>query len=120
MIKVLEKNEGPKIDHEVTGTMVFLGDQEIMINAAKYQRDWPVHLDICSNRDKQLAIGTGEGLYYAAEIDIPAKKYTEPEEIEGEEGEEDESTPRELIPLDMKEVTLTLWSIENQEESKEV
>lgn len=116
MIKVIEKNEGQKIGYEVSGTMVFLGDQEIMVNAAKYQRDWPVHLDICSNRDKQLVIGTGEGLYYAAEIDIPAKKYTEPEEIEGEE---DVSTPRELIPLDMKEVTLTLWSIENQEESKE-
>ena len=118
MIKVIEKNEGQKIGYEVSGTMIFLGDQEIMVNAAKYQRDWPVHLDICSNRDNQLVIGTGEGLYYTAEIDIPAKKYTEPEEVEGEEDEGD-GTPAEEIPLDMADVTLTLWSIENQEESKE-
>jgi hypothetical protein len=104
MIQIIEKNEGPKIAYEENGTMVFLGDYELMINVDKYQRDWPVHIDICSNRDNQLVIGTGEGLYYVAQLDIPAIKYTEPET--------EEEIP-EPLPIDMSEVVLTLWSLEN-------
>lgn len=104
MMQIIEKNEGPKIAYEENGTMVFLGDYELMINASKYQRDWPVHIDICSNRDNQLVVGTGEGLYYVAQFDIPATKYTEPET--------EEETP-EPIPIDMKDVTMTLWSLDN-------
>jgi len=103
-MQVIEKNEGPKIAYEENGTKVTLGDDELMINVAKYQRDWPVHIDICSNRDKQLVIGTGEGLYYVAQLDIPEIKYTEPEN--------EEETP-EPLPIDMKDVVLTLWSLEN-------
>jgi hypothetical protein len=103
-IQVIEKNEGPKIPYEENGTMVFLGDYELMLNMAKYQRDWPVHIDVCSNRDDQLVVGTGKGLYYVAQFDIPAAKYTEPET------EEDSPEP---LPIDMSEVMLTLWSLEN-------
>lgn len=110
MMQIIEKNEGPKIAYEENGTMVFLGDYELMINASKYQRDWPVHIDICSNRDNQLVVGTGEGLYYVAQIDIPAAKYTEPE-TPAEMG--DPSEIPVLIPIDMSEVILTLWSLDN-------
>jgi len=103
-MKVIEKNEGPKIAYEVTGTKITFGDDELTINVAKYQRDWPVHIDICSNRDEQLVIGTGEGLYYVAQLDIPAIKYTEPES--------EEETP-EPLPIDMKDVVLSLWSLEH-------
>jgi len=103
-MKVIEKNEGPKIAYEVTGTKITFGDGELTINVAKYQRDWPVHIDICSNRDEQLVIGTGEGLYYVAQLDIPATKYTEPEN--------EEETP-EPLPIDMEDVVLTLWSLEH-------
>jgi len=102
-MKAIEKNEGPKIAYEVTGTKITFGDDELTPNVAKYQRDWLVHIDICSNRDKQLVIGTGEGLYYVAQLDIPEIKYTEPEN--------EEETP-EPLPIDMDEVTLTLWSLE--------
>ena len=111
MMQIIEKNEGKKIAFEENGTMVFLGDYELMLNASKYQRDWPVHIDVCSNRDNQLAMGTGAGLYYVAQLDIPAAKYTEPPEVEPELGTEGESP--ELIPIDMSNVILTLWSIEN-------
>ncbi len=103
-IQVIEKNEGPKIQHEENGTMIFFGDYELMVNAAKYQRDWPVHIDICSNRDKQLTIGTGDGLYYVAQLNIPAVEYTEPAT--------EEEVP-EPIPLSMDDVVLTLWSLDN-------
>lgn len=110
MMQVIEKNKGVKIAYEENGPMIFLGDYELMINASKYQRDWPVQIDICSNRDNQMVIGTGEGLYYVAQIDIPATKYTEPVETENPEESEGASEP---IPLDMSEVILTLWSIDN-------
>ena len=123
MMQVIEINEGPKIAYEESGTRVYLGDDEIMVNAAKYQRDWPVHLDICSNADKQLVVGTGDGRYYVAQIDIPAIQYEpQPEPIntfgEGQEGGEGGETmgnqePPKPIPLDMSNVTLTLWSTEN-------
>lgn len=103
-MKVIEKNEGPKIAYEVTGTKITFGDDELTINVAKYQRDWLVHIDICSNRDKQLVIGTGEGLYYVAQLDVQEIKYTEPEN--------EEETP-EPLPIDMDEVTLTLWNLEH-------
>ena len=110
MMQIIEKNQGPKIAYEEAGTKVTLGDDELMLNVAKYQRDWPVHLDVCSNRDRQLVIGTGEGLYYVAQIDIPETKYTEPEPQEPEEGEAEAPEP---IPIDMAEVKLTLWSTDN-------
>lgn len=104
MMQVIEKNEGVKIAYEENGPMIFLGDYELMINASKYQRDWPVHIDICSNRDNQLVVGTGEGLYYVAQFDIPATKYTEPAT--------EEEIPKP-IAIDMNEVALTLWSLDN-------
>lgn len=104
MMQVIEKNQGPKIAYEENGPKVTLGDDELMLNASKYQRDWPVHIDICSNRDKQLIIGTGDGLYYVAQLDIPPIEYTEPET---------EEETLELIPINMDDVVLTLWSLDN-------
>ncbi len=112
-MQVIEKNQGPKIAYEETGTKVTLGDDELMVNVAKYQRDWPVHLDICSNRDKQLVVGTGEGLFYVAQLDIPETKY-EPHDDPGEE-DDGEGGALEPIPIDMGEVVLTLWSLDNPE-----
>ena len=49
MIQVIEKNEGTKLDYEVVGTKLFLGDDEIMVNLAKYEKDEPVHIDVVRN-----------------------------------------------------------------------
>lgn len=103
-MQVIEKNAGPKVAYEQSGTRVYFGDDELMLNAIKYQRDWPVHIDICANRDNQLTIGTGDGLYYVAQIDIPAIEYTVPAT--------EEETPQP-IALDMSDVVLTLWSLNN-------
>ncbi len=116
MMQVKEINEGPKISYEESGTRVFFGDDELMLNMAKYQRDWPVHIDVCSNRDEQLVIGTGEGLYYVAQLDVPAIQYEETEEPETQSGEGTMSDrePPKPIALNMDDVVLTLWSTENQ------
>ena len=96
---IVEKNPGTKVDHEAIGTKVFFGD-ELMLNLTKYQRDWPVHVDVCCNRDDMLVVGIGDGLYYVAQIDIPPVEYGE-----GEAGGVAKA-------LDMDEVTLTLWSLD--------
>jgi len=100
---IVNKNEGPKIDYEVTGKKICF-DDDLTINLAKREEDWPVHIDVCHDADGDLVIGTAAGRAYVAEIDIPARVYTE----EGE-GEEQQLIP---VPLDMDTVTLSLWAIE--------
>ena len=84
-VKVIEKNAGPKIAYEQTGTCLIFGDYELMINAAKYQKDWDVTVDICKDKAGNLTIGTESGLRYVAQVMIPAATYTETP-IQTEEG----------------------------------
>ena len=116
---IVEKNEGAKIPYEVTGTKVCF-DDDITINLAKRQEDWPVHIDVCSDEDGALVIGAESGRYYVAQIDVPAKEYEEAEataEAENTDGEQAEEQQTETIrtakPLNMDNVTLTLWALEN-------
>ena len=97
---IIEKNAGEKIPYEVTGKKITF-DDDLTINLAKRQKDDPEHIDVCFDRDGELVIGTAAGRAYVAEIDIPARTYTE--------GNEGESIPDEL---DMDAVTLSLWAIE--------
>lgn len=99
-IKVIEKNEGKKIEWEQSGTRLYFGDDELMLNAAKYQKDWPVSVDVCKDRAGNLTIGTESALRYVAQVEIPTAQYTE--DVEN----------REQLPLDMGDVTLTLWNID--------
>lgn len=119
-VKVIEKNAGPKIAYEQTGTCLIFGDYELMINAAKYQKDWDVTVDICKDKAGNPTIGTESGLRYVAQVMIPAATYTETP-IEPEESAEpmsdtgegmNSTVQREQNPLDMGDVTLVLWSIE--------
>jgi hypothetical protein len=100
---IIEKNEGAKIPYSVSGTKVTFND-DLTINLASREQDWPVHIDICYDEDRALVIGAAAGRAYVAEIDIPARQYTE-DEVDGE-------TQRVPVPLNMDIVTLTLWSIE--------
>jgi hypothetical protein len=98
---IIEKNEGTKIPYEVSGKRITF-DDDLSLNLAKQEKDWPVHIDICVDGDGNLCNGTGAGLYYVAQIDIPAAVYN------------DEQVRQ---PLDMDTVTLTLWSIDELTES---
>ena len=95
------------IPYEVSGKKVIF-DDDLSINLSKREKDDPVHIDICYNRDEELCIGAAAGWAYVAEIDIPARAY---EDIPVEGGEEGE-TEHVPLPLDMDKVTLTLWVIE--------
>lgn len=118
---VVEKNTGEKIAFDQNGTRLIFGDDEIMINAAKYQKDWNVEVDICKDKSGNLTIGTESGLRYVAQIMIPAATYTEtvidaPEAQSTDPGEGDEmnrtTIQRDKNELNMGDVTLVLWSIE--------
>lgn len=125
-VTVIEKNAGQKIDFEQSGTRLIFGDDEIMLNAAKYQKDWDVEVDVCRDKSGNLTIGTGSGLRYVAQVMIPAATYTETEipaedpteapaaEDATESGDMNQKTTvqRDKNPLDMGDVTVILWSIE--------
>ena len=103
---IVEMNEGQKIDYEVQNTATkkkITFDDDLTINLAKREEDWPVHIDVCYDEDRELVLGTAAGRAYVAQIDIPARQYTPGET------EEDPPVP---VPLDLDNVTLSLWSIE--------
>lgn len=103
---VIEKNVGLKIAYEVFGKKICF-DDDLTINLEKREEDDPVHIDICYDADKALVIGAAAGRSYVAEIDIPAREYTEEPDPEDEE-----KTILVPVPLDMDKVTLTLWAID--------
>lgn len=106
---IVEKNVGPKIDYDIQDTTTkkkITFDDDLTINLIKREEDWPVHIDICFDRDGCLVIGTAAGRAYVAEIDIPAREYIYPEPVEGEEPE-----PPIPVPLDLGKVTLSLWAV---------
>ena len=116
---VVNKNEGPKIPYSIRTTKITF-DDDLTINLAKRERDDPVHIDVCADRDGELVIGAAAGRRYVAEIDIPARRYEEQPEPEPAEGEtvddemDGEGAAPVPIPLDMNTVTLSLWAIEEE------
>ena len=111
MIKIVEANEGQKISYSVNKNWLNIGDQ-IMLNLKSREADYDVHIDITS--DEFGALGTGSGLYYVAQVDIPARQYTETE-VENPDYNEEEpyssktTIKREAVPID--NVTLTLFAL---------
>ena len=126
-VTVIEKNVGEKIAFEQSGTRLIFGDDELMLNAAKYQKDWPVEVDVCRDKADNLTIGTASGLRYLEQVMIPSATYTETvteaeetvEALAAEDAAEDgdgmnqkTTVQRDKNPLDMGDVTVILWSIE--------
>lgn len=125
-VQVLEKNTGTKIDWQQIGDKLIFGDDDLAIRCGTRQRDYPVHVDICADGDGNLVIGVGAGRYYVAQVDIPPTAYTEteveataPAEVElGEAATEGAgygmpNIIREPQPINMADVTLTLWSLDD-------
>lgn len=111
---IIEKNAGKKIDYELTGTKLEFADGELMLNLARYQQDDAVTKDIMVDSEGYLT--TGHGVYYCAQVEIPAAEYNETvtsEEVtENGETVTKEVVNRERLPLDMGKVTLYLFSID--------
>lgn len=121
-VQVLEKNKGTKIAWEQNGNKLIFGDEDLSIRCDTRQRDYPVHVDICADDDSNLVIGVGAGRYYVAQVDIPAITYietvVEPEETGDTPAEDGDNMgrsniEREAQPLNMADVVLTLWSVDD-------
>jgi hypothetical protein len=125
-VQVLEKNTGTKIDWQQSGDKLIFGDDDLSIRCGTRQRDYPVHVDICADDDGNLVIGVGAGRYYVAQVDIPPITYTETEvETAALAGGEPEGAAiegagygmpniiREPQPINMADVMLTLWSLDD-------
>lgn len=113
-MRVVEINDGTKVDYEVVGNKIFFND-ELMLNLEKYERDDDQFIDICENENFALAMGLGRK--YVAQIEIPARQYKEvvkKEDVENEEGvvESKETTTKEPVGFNINNVTLNLWGLE--------
>ena len=112
-MKVIEVNVGEKIPYTTSGTKITF-DDELMLNLAKLERDFDVNVDICI--DKYGMIVTGLGVKYAAQIEIPARQYTEKEIDNPDYNPDDENSQQtimvpEPVPFSMNNVTLKLYAI---------
>ena len=56
---IVEKNEGPKINIEIVGTKVVL-EEEMTLDLKKYERDFDVNIDICTNEFGFMMFGVNE------------------------------------------------------------
>lgn len=120
-MKIIDKNAGKKIGYSLTGTKLELADGALTLDLARYQQDNTVTRDIMVDSDGFLTMGRGR--YYVAQVEIPAKQYTEtvlPAEETASAAESEtggESMNRERIvrtaePLNTDDVALYLFAID--------
>ena len=104
--KTVEKTGGDKVELRVSGTKVYLGDDEMVLNLSKYERDDPVHIDIGLNARGFLTFGVSDR--YAVQLDIPGREY---ELVDSGELDENGSPRMKKVakPFSMNNVTITLW-----------
>lgn len=122
-MKVIEANEGRKVEYEENGSWLNFDDQ-ISLNLKRMEADHDVHVDITADAFGRLQ--TGEGVYYVAQLTIPACQYEEteienPDYVEPGEGEEADEfsgghvnqtiTKKDPVPFSMDNVTLTLYAL---------
>lgn len=122
-MKVIEANEGRKVEYEENGSWLNFDDQ-ISLNLKKMEADHDVHVDITADAFGRLQ--TGEGVYYVAQLTIPARQYEEteienPDYVEPTEDEETGDpgarhvnrtiTKKDPVPFSMDNVTLTLYAL---------
>ena len=122
-MKVIEANEGRKVEYEENGSWLNFDDQ-ISLNLKKMEADHDVHVDITADAFGRLQ--TGEGVYYVAQLTIPARQYEEteienPDYMEPSEDEEADEfgaghvsrtiTKKNPVPFSMDNVTLTLYAL---------
>lgn len=117
IIKIPENAE-KVISYDVDGNMISFNDEELALNLKKREKDYPVHIDICTDKMGALVCGTVSGLRYVAQIDIPAREYKEvrvenPNYNPDDEMSQETITTMEAVPFDINKCTLTLWEMED-------
>lgn len=121
-MKEVIKTPGEHIAYETTSKSIIFGeDEDLSINLKNREQDETTLIDICSDSDGFLVVGTAAGLRYVAQVEIPARQYTEEEQEnpnydpEAEEGMETRNKTivvREPVPFDIDNCTIYLWGME--------
>jgi hypothetical protein len=110
-MKEVIKTPGKHVEYETTSKSIIFGDDDLSINLKNREKDEAVTIDVCKDRDGNLTMGTAAGLTYVAQVEIPARQYTE------EEGEPDEdgnpTTTRVPVAFDIDNCTIYLWGMED-------
>lgn len=114
-MEVIEVNVGKKLEYSTYKNKITFED-ELTLNCEKREQDFDVCIDICIDKDDMLTVGT-LGEKYAAQIEIPARKYEETTEKNPDYDEKDDQSrefivKRTPVPFSMANVTLKLYSIE--------
>ena len=87
-MKVVELNEGRKIEYELNGTKLDFADGTLTVNLAKYQRDSDITKTVIGDKDGNLLLidkpdtlpkKNADGRFYVAIVEIPATEYEEVE-----------------------------------------
>jgi hypothetical protein len=111
-IKVIEKTTGTKIKYLVSGNKITFGNDELTVNLETRERDYAVCLDICIDKENGLVIGVGDNARkYAAQVEIPARRYDVIEDGTDEQGNVKEVPVP--IDFDISLCTLILWGLED-------
>lgn len=105
---IVEKEPGTKVEYSASGNRISFRGGELSLDLSRFERDFPVHIDICENAYGMLTMGISRK--YVAQIDIPAREYTEVQDGVDEEG--NPKTAMQPMPFSMDNVTLTLWEVE--------
>lgn len=120
-MNVIEKTPGTYVEYETTSKSIIFGDDDLSINLKNRERDEKVLIDICADANGELTMGTAAGLKYVAQVEIPARQYTEeekenpyydPEAEEGTEAARKTIVTRTPVPFDIDNCTLYLWGME--------
>lgn len=83
-MKVVELNEGRKIEYELNGTKLDFADGTLTVNLAKYQRDSDITKTVIGDKDGNLLLidkpdtlpkKNADGRFYVAIVEIPATEY---------------------------------------------
>ena len=116
------KTPGKHIVYDTTSKSIIFGeDEDLSINLKNREQYEKTLIDICSDSDGFVVVGTAAGLRYVAQVEIPARQYTEeeqenpnydPEAEAGTEAASQTITVREPVPFDIDNCTIYLWGME--------
>ena len=101
---------GKHIEYETTKKSITFGDEDLTINLKNREMDETTVIDICSDKQGFLVIGAETGYRYVAQVEIPAREYTE---ISGQPDDDgNQTTDRVPVPFDIDKCTIYLWAME--------
>lgn len=110
-MKEVIKTEGTQVIYSVNGDCIVFGDNDLSLNLANREMDEKVLIDICKDSNGFLVVGAATGERYVAQIEIPARTYTE---VAAEENAEEETAAVEAVPFDIDNCTIYLFGMEGK------